>query len=134
MFKKIINLFGFNKNNNTLSKFTEGNTVTYTELESLPIGEPFYLPDNKKVETIRLDTKSENSLSFRVTMKGKAEWKLHRHDCTETILIYKGQCKDLTNNKEILRGGLYIIPPFRAHHIISEKAETIFYVEFKKPI
>lgn len=108
------------------------NLIPYKELKAVPIGEELKI--NKGISTIRLGTKSSDSLSFRVTMEPHTEWGLHMHDCDETILMYQGQAVDKENNNKLERGGYYFIKKNKAHKIIALDKEVIFYVEFKQPV
>jgi quercetin dioxygenase-like cupin family protein len=110
----------------------QNSIITYKELETIPVGEPFYIAE-EGISAIRLKTTEKNSLSFRVTMEPNCEWGLHKHDCNETIIVYKGECVDLENQNIIKRGGYYFIKKNISHKIVSLDREVIFYVEFNSP-
>ena len=128
------NFFRQSKVEDILDKFEDDQNqlISYLDLKAIPIGETFQISGDN-ITTIRLNTDQTDSLSFRVVMQPNQEWGLHKHDCDETIIMYKGICVDLENNNKIKRGAFYFIPKYKKHKITSLDEETIFYVEFKKP-
>ena len=133
LFRYLINLLHFSKS--AKEKWEAGNNtlITFSDLSKIPISEPFYINDDENIETIRLDTKRKNSISFRVTMKGIGKkWELHKHDCQETIVIYKGSLYDEVSKTSIKKSEICVIPPYKSHSIKTLEDTCIFYVEFEK--
>ncbi len=133
LFRYLISLLPVNKT--AKEKWEAGNDtlITFKDLSKIPISEPFYINDDKNIETIRLDTKRKNSLSFRVTMKGIGKkWELHKHDCQETIVIYKGSLYDEVSDTSIKKSEICVIPSYTSHSIKTLENTCVFYVEFEK--
>jgi quercetin dioxygenase-like cupin family protein len=107
--------------------------ITYDEIKEIPIQFPIDL-DIKNPGAI-LCTKiheTEFSQSFRVEMKQEAYWSTHYHNCLETILVFKGELYDHTNNKAIDKYNPVIIKKYE-DHLIESVTDSIFYVEFINP-
>ena len=133
LFRYLIDLMRFSKS--AKEKWENGNNalITFNDLSKIPISEPFYINDDENIETIRLDTKRKNSLSFRVTMKGVGKkWELHKHDCQETIVIYKGSLYDEVSKASMKKSEICLIPAYTSHSIKTLENTCIFYVEFEK--
>lgn len=134
---KIVDFFlkKFNNTNEVLNKFRseEDTLVTFEQLNTFPINKTvsIYPEKEKAILTTRISTNDEN-LSFRVEMKKGEYWKIHKHDCLETILLYKGKLQDKISKKVINRIYPLVIEPFTPH-IIKALEDSIFYVEFKAP-
>lgn len=108
--------------------------IKYESLEKLPynIILPIIPEEPEKIETLKIDNKEDDTLTFRVNMKKDSEWSSHMHDCKETIVVYKGRLIDNIQKGEIKRGGYLIIPSYKKHSIKALEDST-FYVEFEKP-
>jgi len=118
---------------NSIKKYkNEGIQIfPYNELKKLPVSVDLDFIGG--VKTVRLDTKSDDSVTFRIEMKENKYWSPHKHDCIETIVLLHGELYDKLNDIKIERGQLYYNPALRVHDIIAKKDNTIFYVEFKDP-
>jgi hypothetical protein len=135
LFRYLINLLPINKTAKEKWEFGNNTLITFNDLSKIPISEPFYINDDKNIETIRLDTKRKNSISFRVNMKGIGKkWELHKHDCKETILIYKGSLYDEVSKTYINKSEICVIPPYTSHEIVTLENTSVFYVEFDKDL
>lgn len=121
--------------NEVINKFKQKNhkLITYKEIEQLPFDEEidFSIEEDSSILCTRL-ANTKTGMSFRVSMKAGKKWEDHKHDCDETILMYKGVLKGLITKTIISRGSMIEIPAGTHHEIYSE-TDVEFYVEFKKP-
>lgn len=123
------------KENSIIRKFiNDDNLISYEELKSLPYNTLISIIEDKPedIQTLKLDNKDDNSLSFRVTMKKGSKWSKHKHDCNETIVMYKGVINDNITSKPLKRGGFLMVPSYQLHSFEALE-DSIFYVEFEKP-
>jgi quercetin dioxygenase-like cupin family protein len=125
------------KSQKILEKFIsdkDDELIKYESLKELPYNISLsIIPEQpEKIITLKINNKEEDSLTFRVTMQKGSEWSTHKHDCKETIIVYKGCLEDNIKKGEIKRGGYLIVPPYKKHSIKALEDST-FYVEFEKP-
>lgn len=121
--------------NSIIEKFIgENELIKYDDLDKLPFNTLISILPNapEDIQTLKLDNKEDNSLTFRVTMKKGSKWTKHRHDCKETIVLYKGILEDDITSIHLERGGFIVIPPHKTHSFTAIEDST-FYVEFEKP-
>lgn len=133
---KLFNFFkNYNKPKEVIQEFNsdQENLISYEQLKTFEIGKKEQVIQEREgaIEVTRINS-SEKSLSFRVEMQEGEYWKIHKHDCEETILLYKGKLKDRLTKTEINRIQPIVIEPYTPH-IIEAKEYSIFYVEFKAP-
>lgn len=123
------------KKNIILDKILYNNEIiTYEYLESLPEDVVIsIIPDDlEAIQTTKLKQCKEDTLYFRVSMKKDSVWKYHKHDCKETIALYKGELFDNITSDTLYRGGLLFVPAYKLHSFTALEDST-FYVEFEKP-
>lgn len=109
--------------------------VSFEQLKLFKIGELIQMVDGvpNAITTTRIQSSDDkNTLAFRVEMKKGYKWKPHFHDCYETIVVYKGECKDLISGKIANKGMQMVIKPNTVHEIECTTESSIFYVEFTK--
>lgn len=107
--------------------------VTYDELKEIPSDiEIDYSPEQDKSILCTKISDRDDGLSFRVIMTKNTKWEAHHHDCSETLIVWKGVLQGNLNNTIIKRGGILEMNPNLVHEI-SALEDSIFYVEFKKP-
>lgn len=118
---------------NILKKFKskKPKTISFEELKSFPENETINLR-NDNIQLTRLSNDSED-LSFRIVMKKEEYWETHLHDCKETIILYKGSIADKETEVVMKKLQTIEIEPFVKHRIEALE-DSIFYVEFKKPL
>jgi len=109
--------------------------ITYEELEKIPLNQMIQIVPELPgaIEVIRITSTSENTLMFTVTMKPNQLWEKHHHDCFETCAIFKGRLTDAVTGKSAGIAESMTFQPYEPHYVVSEE-NTIFYVEFKKPM
>jgi len=114
--------------------YNDSDIIKYDYLESLPYDNIIsVLPEDlEAIQTIKLDRGKEDTLCFRVTMRKDTVWKYHKHDCKETIALYKGKLFDNITSDTLYRGGLLFVPAYKLHSFTALEDST-FYVEFEKP-
>ncbi len=113
-----------------LDKFVENDTmVTFNELCEMPINETIDI--NEGITCVRVHGDRQDQATFRVEMKRGRCWSRHRHNCNETIVMYKGKIKDDITGEELKKGG-YLYIPAGNFHVIEALEDAIFYVEFQK--
>ena len=107
--------------------------VTFKELAALPLNTyvDFSEDQDESKMCMRIESNNPDALSFRVIMQEGTFFHPQHHDCTETILVYKGAIVDLNTEKIAIRGAILEFPPFHSHYV-KAYAYSEFYVEFKK--
>jgi len=111
------------------------NLISFENLSKFKIGEIVQMVDGvpNTITTTRIPSSDDKAtLAFRVEMKKGYKWKPHFHDCYETIVVYKGECKDLISGKVANKGMQMVIKPNTVHEIECITESSIFYVEFTK--
>lgn len=119
-----------------IKKFINDNDlITYDELNNLPYNTLISIIEDKPedIQTLKLDNKDDKSLTFRVSMKKGSKWSKHKHDCKETIVLYKGKLFDNVTSTSLNRGGYLFVPAYKLYSFEALEDST-FYVEFEKPI
>lgn len=118
----------------TKFKKKEDLLITFEELSNIPINEVIqYLPEIEgAIEGTRITSNNDN-LMFTVTMKKGQLWQKHNHDCLEMILLYKGKLRELITNTVISKAQTVSFDSYQSHYVLAEE-DSIFYVEFKKPL
>lgn len=107
--------------------------ITFEELRQLPLYEDLSIyPEEPNSIITKKIHQCQHNITFRVEMEKFTTWEPHHHDCLESILIYKGTLRDNETGAKATRGDLLIVPAFYRHSFTAE-AETIFYVDFKRP-
>lgn len=107
--------------------------VYYKELKEIPSDiEIDYSPNQDKTILCTKISDREDGLSFRVIMTKGTKWEKHHHDCSETLIVWKGCLQGNLNDIIISRGGIMEMNPNTVHEI-SALEDSIFYVEFKNP-
>jgi len=119
-----------------LDKYEEGGDVliTFKELQKLPLDELFsFFPDGAgKAEGLVIET-GENDLTFRAVISKDTVFNSHKHDCIESIIVYKGKMVDIKTNTVIERGKVSTFNKMKPHHLKALE-DTICYIEFENPI
>lgn len=114
-------------------KSKENLMVHYKELKSIPCDvEIDYSPKQDKTILCTKISDRKDGLSFRVIMSEGTKWEQHHHDCSETLIVWKGTLKGNLNNIIISRGGIMEMFANTVHEICAVE-DSIFYVEFKNP-
>ena len=131
------NIFNFNNSTKVINYYkNKTNTlVSYNQLKQFKIGKIVEMIPSipGAITTVRIPSKDEEtSLAFRVEMRKGFKWNPHFHDCWETIIIYKGEFKDLISGKVASRGNQMLIKPNTVHEIECTTESSIFYIEFTK--
>mgnify|MGYP001007683446 FL=1 len=67
-----------------------------------------------------------------VTMRAGRFWKLHKHNCVETILVFKGHLKEHLSGDMVGAAEILQFDKFESH-LVESLSDSIFYVEFKRP-
>lgn len=122
---------------NAVQKFrtAENLIITYDELSKVPINTVIQMYPNNPgaIEYIRITSNTEDSLMFTITMKEGQIWKDHHHNCCEVCVVFKGQLRDLYTGKEAGPAEMLRFKKYDNHSVVALK-DSVFYVEFKKPI
>lgn len=115
-------------------KSKENVMVYYKELKNIPCDvEIDYSPKQDKTILCTKISDRKDGISFRVIMTKGTKWEEHHHDCSETLIVWKGALKGNLNNLIISRGGIMEMNPYTVHEI-SALEDSVFYVEFKNPL
>jgi len=107
--------------------------IKYVELKEIPLDKEIdYSPNQDGTILCTKISDRDDGLSFRVIMKRGTKWEAHHHDCTETLIVWKGALQGNLNNTSIKRGGILEMSAKLIHEIYATE-DSIFYVEFKNP-
>lgn len=91
--------------------------------------------DYKDVPMLKMIDNNHGNLPFyirRYTLKSTATI-LHRHEYMQINYVYQGRAKHVVNNSEfdIIKGDIFVIPPFIPHMIISDTTSGAEIYEFE---
>jgi AraC-like DNA-binding protein len=91
--------------------------------------------DFKDVPMLKMVDNNHGDLPFyirRYTIKN-ANTRLHRHEYMQINYVYQGKAKHLVNNSEfeIIKGDIFVIPPYIPHKIIGDGTSGAEIYEFE---
>lgn len=114
------------------SKFKDTKIITYDDMLKVPTGvELIYNEDkNNPIKGTRIH-QDDGNISFRMIMPKDSVFQIHKHDCIETCVVYKGLLIDNISGTKIQRLQSISFDP-NVPHIIRALEDSIFYVEFIK--
>ena len=91
----------------------------------------------KDVLLVKMVDNKNGDLPFfirRYTMTpGNSTLELHNHECIQINYVYKGKAEHLLNNQifEIIKGDIFVIPPYLPHRIIEPNDSCAEIIEFE---